>query len=108
MELEDKFVARSNGVHIPFVEQGSPSGIPVVLLHGVTDSWRSFEGVLPYLPPSIHALVPINRSHGSALRNGLAAISSIAPRIDSIDPTVGNVCDNATRTVIDPSPRNVS
>jgi len=30
-----------------YVEQGSTGGIPVVFLHGVTDSWRSFERVLP-------------------------------------------------------------
>jgi pimeloyl-ACP methyl ester carboxylesterase len=28
---------------------------PVVFLHGVTDSWRSFERVLPLLSPDVRA-----------------------------------------------------
>ena len=68
MGFEVKFVALSNGVSIPFVEQGSPSGTPVVLLHGITDSWRSFEGVLPHLPRSIHAYALTLRGHGNADR----------------------------------------
>jgi pimeloyl-ACP methyl ester carboxylesterase len=35
------------GVRLPYVEQGDPLGVPVLLLHGITDSWRSFERVLP-------------------------------------------------------------
>src|SRR5262245_25550743 len=31
---------------LQFVEQGDRQGLPLVLLHGVTDSWRSFERVL--------------------------------------------------------------
>jgi non-heme chloroperoxidase len=36
-------------VRLPDVEQGDPSGLPMILLHGVTDSWRSFERVLSHL-----------------------------------------------------------
>src|SRR3712207_4230490 len=57
-----------NGVKLPYVEQGDPSGVPVVLLHGVTDSWRSFEPVLPHLPASIHAYALTQRGHGDAER----------------------------------------
>ena len=42
--------------------------MPVILLHGVTDSWRSFELVLPHLPPSIHAFALSQRGHGDADR----------------------------------------
>jgi pimeloyl-ACP methyl ester carboxylesterase len=41
---------------------------PVILLHGVTDSWRSFEPVLSHLPPSIRALALTQRGHGDAER----------------------------------------
>jgi non-heme chloroperoxidase len=54
-------------VTLPFVEQGDP-GAPVVMLHGLTDSWHSFERVLPHLPGSIRALVPTQRGHGDADR----------------------------------------
>ncbi|HEU4339070.1 MAG TPA: alpha/beta hydrolase [Planctomycetota bacterium] len=61
-------VALANGVALQCVEQGDPSGIPVLLLHGVTDSWRSFEPVLPHLPDSIHAFALTQRGHGDASR----------------------------------------
>ena len=61
-------VTLSTRVTLPYVEQGDPSGVPVVLLHGITDSWRSFEPVLPYLPPSIRAFALTQRGHGDADR----------------------------------------
>src|SRR5690606_18356586 len=51
-----------------YVEQGNDSGVPVLLLHGATDSWRSFEPVLPHLPASIHAFALTQRGHGDASR----------------------------------------
>ena len=65
---EIKSVALTTGVRLRYVEQGNPSGVPVVLLHGYTDSWRSWEPVLPYLPDSIHAFAPTQRGHGDADR----------------------------------------
>jgi non-heme chloroperoxidase len=61
-------VTLPSGIQLPFVEQGDSTGVPVVLLHGLTDSWRSFEPVLPYLPPSIHAFALTQRGHGDADR----------------------------------------
>jgi non-heme chloroperoxidase len=63
-----KSVELSSGVRLPYAEQGDPLGVPVVLLHGITDSWRSFEGVLPHLPESIHAFALSQRGHGDADR----------------------------------------
>jgi non-heme chloroperoxidase len=57
-----------SGIRLPYVEQGDPTGVPVVLLHGGTDSWRSFELVLPYLPRSIRAFALTLRGHGDAGR----------------------------------------
>jgi pimeloyl-ACP methyl ester carboxylesterase len=56
----------STGVRLPFVEQGSRSGTPVTLLHGATDSWRSFEPVMPFLSPSVRAFALTQRGHGDA------------------------------------------
>ena len=47
MALGTKSVELRTGGKLTYVEQGDPSGIPVLLLHGITDSWRSFEDVLP-------------------------------------------------------------
>jgi non-heme chloroperoxidase len=52
--------------YLPYVEHGDPDGVPVVMLHGVTDSWRSFEPVLPHLPDSIRAIAVTQRGHGDA------------------------------------------
>ena len=57
-----------DGLRLPYVERGDPAGIPVVFLHGITDSWRSFQLVLPHLPPSIRALALTQRGHGDASR----------------------------------------
>jgi len=51
---------------LPYVEQGDVSGVPVVMLHGVTDSWRSYEHVLPHLPDDIRAVAVTQRGHGDA------------------------------------------
>lgn len=61
-------VTLANGVTLQYIEQGDPSGIPMLLLHGLTDSWHSFESVLPHLPASIHAFALTQRGHGDASR----------------------------------------
>jgi non-heme chloroperoxidase len=68
MTLVHKTVELSTGVTLPYVEQGNPSGVPLLLLHGLTDSWRSFEDVLGYLPRSIRAFAISQRGHGDADR----------------------------------------
>jgi pimeloyl-ACP methyl ester carboxylesterase len=57
-----------NQIELQYVEQGDPSGVPVLLLHGFADSWRSFERVLAHLPKSIHAFALTQRGHGEASR----------------------------------------
>ena len=50
-----------NGIELPYVEQGDPTGVPVLFLHGYSDSWHSFEPMLPHLPPSIRAIALTDR-----------------------------------------------
>jgi pimeloyl-ACP methyl ester carboxylesterase len=52
-------------IHLPFLAQGDPADPPVVLLHGLSDSWRSFEPVLPYLA-GVRAIAVTQRGHGDA------------------------------------------
>ena len=61
-------VQLANGVRLPFAEQGDRGGVPMVLLHGFLDSWRSFELVLPFLHTSIRAIALTQRGHGDASR----------------------------------------
>jgi pimeloyl-ACP methyl ester carboxylesterase len=68
LETIQKRVKLPTGVDLPYVEQGDPAGVPVILLHGITDSWHSFEPVLPHLPGSIHIFALSQRGHGDADR----------------------------------------
>ena len=61
-----KTVNLPSGVALEYVEHGGPSGLRIVCLHGLGDSWRSFEPVLPYLPSSMHTYVPSLRGHGDS------------------------------------------
>ena len=60
--------ALSDGTRLPYVEQGDPAGTPVVFLHGITDSLRSFDLVRPHLPREIRAFALTQRGHGDADR----------------------------------------
>lgn len=54
-----------NGVTLEYIERGKTSGIPVIFLHGMTDSCRSFEPLLDRLPDALRALVMTQRGHGT-------------------------------------------
>jgi len=59
-------VQLSTGVTVPYIEHGEPAGAPMVLLHGYSDSLRSYELLLPHLPESIHAYAYTQRGHDGA------------------------------------------
>ncbi|MFG2312419.1 alpha/beta fold hydrolase [Streptomyces sp. NPDC048566] len=56
------------GPTLPYAEAGYPGGTPVVFVHGLADSWWSFEPLLRRLPPSLHGYAPTQRGHGDAER----------------------------------------
>lgn len=64
------------GLRLPYVARGNPDGTPVVLLHGLSDSWRSYEPLLPELPDAVYALALTQRGHGDADR----PVDGYAPR----------------------------
>jgi non-heme chloroperoxidase len=59
-------VALPTGVRLRFVEQGDPDGMPVILLHGYSDTWYSFSRVLPLLSPRLHVYALDQRGHGES------------------------------------------
>jgi len=63
-----KFIQLPGSVELEYVEQGNASGIPVIFLHGITDSWHSFESTLPHLPKSIRAFAITQRGHGYSFK----------------------------------------
>ena len=65
-----------NGLRLEYLEQGDPTGVPVILLHGYTDSRRSWDRILPMLPSSLRvfALTSPERGRGLVLEGGFATL----------------------------------
>ena len=59
-------IALSTGVTVSYVEQGDPSAVPTLMLHGYSDSSLTFEPLLPHLPDSVHAYAYTQRGHGDS------------------------------------------
>ncbi len=57
-----------NNLELPYLEQVDASGVPLVLLHAIADSWHTFEPLLSHLPTYIHAFALTQRGHGDASR----------------------------------------
>ncbi|HEX2040540.1 MAG TPA: alpha/beta hydrolase [Acidimicrobiales bacterium] len=51
---------------LSYAEQGHASDLPVLLLPGPTDSWRSYRGTLDHLPSSVRAVALSQRGHGDS------------------------------------------
>src|SRR5262245_22952166 len=67
-DLQSKKILLSTGVQLEYVDQGPSDAVPIVFLHGVTDSWRSFELVLELLPATSRAIAISHRGHGESDR----------------------------------------
>jgi pimeloyl-ACP methyl ester carboxylesterase len=57
-----------DGVRVEYAERGDRDGVPVVMLHGLSDSYRSYDPVLAHLPASIRAIAVTTRGHGDCDR----------------------------------------
>ena len=60
-----KDIRLANNVRLTYVELGNPEGEPLLLLHGYTDSSRSWSLIAPYLT-RYRLLIPDQRGHGGA------------------------------------------
>jgi pimeloyl-ACP methyl ester carboxylesterase len=54
-----------NGIKLAYVDAGNPNGDPLLLLHGYTDSSRSFSPMVPHLG-RYRLLIPDQRGHGAS------------------------------------------
>ena len=63
-----QYIQLPGNVELEYVEQGTASGTPVIFLHGITDSWHSFESTLPHLPKSLRAFAITQRGHGHSFK----------------------------------------
>ena len=66
MPAKEKSVELHKEVTLRYFEHGKSSGLPVLLLPGLGDSWHSFEPVLDSLPDSIRAFALTMRGHGDS------------------------------------------
>jgi non-heme chloroperoxidase len=55
-------------VRLHVTEAGSRTGRPVLLLHGYSDTWKSWSPILSHLPPDVRAIMPDFRGHGASSR----------------------------------------
>jgi pimeloyl-ACP methyl ester carboxylesterase len=65
-ERARKTVALPNGMTMAYIEAGSPSGQPVVLIHGFTDNARDWVPLIPELDKSLRLIVVDIRGHGKS------------------------------------------
>jgi pimeloyl-ACP methyl ester carboxylesterase len=62
----------------------------VLLVHAYVDSWRSFEPVLPHLPPTLHAFALTQRGHGDAEKPATGyTLTELADELASFLDAVG-------------------
>lgn len=64
MRSDCSFVRAANGLRFAYIEQGERDGPVVLLLHGYTDSHRSFDLLRPHLPESWRVIALTQRGHG--------------------------------------------
>ncbi|AEH82535.1 pimeloyl-ACP methyl ester carboxylesterase [Sinorhizobium meliloti] len=57
-------VVLANRLRLAYVEMGDPDGVPILLLHGFTDSARSWSLTAPYLATGFRVIAPDLRGHG--------------------------------------------
>jgi non-heme chloroperoxidase len=62
-----KTILVATKLHLSYVDVGDPQSTDVlVLLPGLSDSWRSWERVLPHLPTSLRVVAVSQRGHGDS------------------------------------------
>ena len=66
MAANERSAELGTGVTLRYAEYGQESGVPLLLLPGLGDSWHSYEPVMDHLPDSIHAVALTQRSHGDS------------------------------------------
>jgi non-heme chloroperoxidase len=66
MNPQIKYITLSTRVTVEYIENGALAGNPLLLLHGLSDSWHSFLPLLPHLPQGVRALAFTQRGHGQS------------------------------------------
>lgn len=65
-EAAKRHVKLPDGIDLAYVQMGDPQGVPVVLIHGYTDSALDWVPMLPYLPRHWRLIMPDLRGFGDS------------------------------------------
>lgn len=66
MIADCSFVRTADGLRFAYLEQGEREGPAVLMLHGFTDSHRSFDLLRPHCPESWRVIAMTQRGHGKS------------------------------------------
>ncbi|QRM56916.1 alpha/beta hydrolase [Sinorhizobium sp. BG8] len=61
-----RYAVLQNGLRLAYVQMGAPNSVPILLLHGFTDSARSWSLTAPYLATGFRVIAPDLRGHGNS------------------------------------------
>jgi non-heme chloroperoxidase len=79
------------GITLDVAAQGPAEARPVVLLHGLSDSRRSFEPLLEALPDTLHAVAPSQRGHGASSKpHGAYGFDAFADDVAALLDALGH------------------
>jgi len=90
MTIIPEQVVLPSGVSIEYAASGDADGTPVVLIHGWSDSWRSYEAVLAHLPESVRTYAISLRGHGDSSRPAIGYdVTTFAADVDCFLSALG-------------------
>lgn len=86
-----KTVLLATKLRLSYVDIGDPNSKgALVLLPGLSDSWRSWERVLPHLPTSLRVIAVSQRGHGDSDKpNGHYSVRDYAGDLDALLDALG-------------------
>lgn len=64
--LSSQQIVTPSGLVVDYVDAGDPRGVPLVLLHGYTDSWRAWTPLIAQLPRRFRVIAVSQRGHGES------------------------------------------
>ena len=66
LDAARRSVALPDGITLAYVQLGDPRGVPVVLIHGYTDSDLDWAPLVPYLSKDFRLVIIDLRGHGAS------------------------------------------
>ncbi len=95
----------SPGVELDVIQSGDPNGVPLVLLHGLSDSNASMRVLMDRLPRGIRAIAITQRGHGDSSKPGQpyttdAFVADLASAMDQLGVRRGVIYGHSMGSVV--------